>query len=281
MRNIIISTDNSCDLPYEELKKLDIRCINIKYYLNGAEQKENNMDYIYQKMQSGIRLTTSQVNEYEYTTYFENLAQEGKEILHIGLSSGLSGMFNSCVHSINNLKDKYKIHTVDTLNGSFALAILLKIACQMADDGETAETIIAKIEELKNNVCSIVTAAELKYLFASGRLNRAQAAIGTLLRLMPIIRMSDDGKLHSIAKTIGRRKALLDLLSYFDKHYKNYLNMPIYIAHAISEDDAMFIKQKLEEKNLNVPIQIMPFGPIIGGHCGPGTIAIFFTSNGR
>ena len=214
--------------------------------------------------------------------YFEDLLKDGKEVVHIGFSSGLSGMFNCAKMSLEKLQDKYqnKVTLIDTKNGSLALGLLIHMACEMADNGASAEEIKNMVEDMKNHVSTIITANELKYLYASGRLSKLTAIVGGILNIKPVFKVAENGKFQTIAKSMSRKKSLMDLTNYLKERFDNYSDLPVFILHANCEQDAILLKNQVE-KLVDVPIKIQEFGPIIGGHSGPGTIAMFFTSKCR
>ncbi len=283
-RKVIISTESACELPLDILKDNDIRTIQVRHYLDGEEMTYSglSMDELYEEMEKGKRLTTSQVNEFEYMEHFETLLKEGKDVVHIGFTSGLSGMFNNCKLSLEKLDPslKNKVYIIDTKHGSLALGILTLIACELADDGNTADEIIQKIDELKDHVSTICTANELKYLYASGRLSKLTAIVGGILNIKPIFKVAENGKFQTISKTMNRKKSLLDLVNYVKEKYENIGDQHVYVLHAKCIDDAKFVQQEIS-KIVPVKVDILDFGPIIGGHSGPGTMAVFFTSKSR
>lgn len=281
--NVIISTESACELPQDIIEKYDIRIITVPYYLDGEEKTFSNMtmNELYQHMTNGQRLSTSQINEFEYMNHFENLLKENKQIVHIGFSSGLSGMFNSAMLSLEKIDkhDRENIFIIDTKAGSLALGILVEIACQMAQDGASANEIVTMIEEMKNHVSAIITANELKYLRLSGRISKISAYLGSLLSIKPIFKVSHkDGKFEAVSKVLSRKKSLVELLNYFKNNYDNYGDSTIYISHANCFEDAQFLQNGIVSLLPDITVRILEFGAIIGGHSGPGTIAIFFTS---
>ena len=283
-RKVIISSESACELTKEQLEELDVKTITVRFFLDGEEQtnKGLTMSELYAEMASGKRLTTSQINEFEYMEYFEDLLKDGKEVVHIGFSSGLSGMFNCAKMSLEKLQDKYqnKVTLIDTKNGSLALGLLIHMACEMADNGASAEEIKNMVEDMKNHVSTIITANELKYLYASGRLSKLTAIVGGILNIKPVFKVAENGKFQTIAKSMSRKKSLMDLTNYLKERFDNYSDLPVFILHANCEQDAILLKNQVE-KLVDVPIKIQEFGPIIGGHSGPGTIAMFFTSKCR
>lgn len=283
-RKVIISTESACELPLDVIKENDIRTIQVRHFLDGEEMTYSglSMDELYEEMEKGKRLTTSQVNEFEYMEHFETLLKEGKDVVHIGFTSGLSGMFNNCKLSLEKLDSslKNKVYIIDTKHGSLALGILTLIACELADEGKSANEIIQQIDALKDHVSTICTANELKYLYASGRLSKFTAIVGGILNIKPIFKVADNGKFQTISKTINRKKSLIDLVNYVKAKYENIRDQHVYVLHAKCIDDAKFVQQEIS-KIVPVQVDILDFGPIIGGHSGPGTMAVFFTSKSR
>ena len=154
------------------------------------------------------------------------------------------------------------------------------MACELADGGASAEEIKNMVEEMKEHVSTIVTTNELKYLYASGRLSKLTAIVGGILNIKPVFKVAENGKFQTIGKSMSRRKSLMDLVDYLKSKYDNYSDLPVFILHANCEQDAILLKNEVE-KIVDVPVKIQEFGPIIGGHSGPGTIAMFFTSKSK
>lgn len=285
-QKIIISTESACELTAEQIDNLGVKIVKVRHYLDGEEMTNSNLSMaeLYGEMQKGKRLTTSQVNEFEYMEHFESILEQNAdcEVVHIGFSSGLSGMHQSSLMSLENLKPEFrdKVHIVDSKNGSLALGLLVILTSNLAKEGANTQEIIQVVQDMKDHISTIITASELKYLYMSGRLNKLTAFVGGLLNIKPIFKVDNDGKFSSVGKTLNRKKSLLDLLAYFKKNYENYSDCPVFISHAVCYDDAKFLQEKISEM-VDVPVHIMDFGPIVGGHSGPGTIAIFYTSSSR
>lgn len=286
MNQIIVSTESTCDLDQETLNIYGIIQAPMHFIVDGIEysSKDENMtaNMLYEKMEQGSSASTSQINEFEATNFLLDLLKQGKDIVHISLSSALSGMCNVFKDVANKLNKthKNKIYVIDSLCASLGQGLLAIKTCEFAKDFETTEELVSFMENYKMKINHLFTVDDLKYLKRSGRLSKFSAVVGSLLKIKPYLHCDNEGKLSVISKVISRKKSLLTIVENTLKNIKENENNVVYVAHANCLEDGEFVKNELSKK-INIEIKVCNLGPIIGAHSGPGTIAVFFIADKR
>lgn len=285
MGKFIISVEATADLPKELLAKYDIREAQMNFSIDETEYstKDENMSVpeFYNKMKAGAKTSTSQINTYSATEYFTELLKEGKDILHVSFTSALSGMYEAMKKSAEELNatSKNKIVVVNSLCASMGQGLLAILCAEKQEEFDTVEKLAEYCESIKMQIDHLFVVDSLKYLSRTGRVSKMTAMIGTALQIKPILHVDNDGHLTSFAKVISRKKSLSSLAEKVVAK-KNSLTDKIYICHANCETEANQVKSMIEEK-INLNVGLMNLGYVVGCHAGPGTIAVFFTSNER
>lgn len=289
MRDYIITTDNNADLPDEYYKENNIGCTYLSYAMDGKNYTHENflpVHEFYDAMRNGSLPTTAQVNPEAARALMEPLLKEGKDILHIAFSSGLSGSYNSTRIAAEELAEEYperKIIVVDSLSASLGQGLLVHMAVQKKAQGEDMETLAQWLEEHKLNVVNIFTVDDLNHLHRGGRVSKTTAIVGSMLNIKPMIYIDEEGKLVVFGKIRGRKKALLELVRLMDEKIGSYKPDcdTIFVSHGDCEDDARFVAEKVGEKYQLKTVMINTVGATIGAHSGPGTVALFFMGDKR
>lgn len=285
MTEFVITADSTVDLPKEflEEKKVPIACLS--YIIDGATYKDGEgltSKEFYDKIREGAMPTTSQVNPEQARELFEPVLKEGKDILHVAFTSGLSGTYNSCRIAAEELAEEYpnrKIVVIDSLCAASGGGMLLYKALELKEQGKSLDEIAKWVEENKLHVCHDVTVDDLFHLHRGGRVSKTSAVVGTLIKIKPIIHVNDEGKLIVIGKERGRKKALMTLIERMEKQSQGFENDIVMITHGDAEEDAEFVKKQIEERFGIKNIMINPLGTVIGSHTGPGVVAIFYMGN--
>lgn len=287
MRNIIISTEATCDLKKDVINSYNIKVAPMHFMLGEKEYctSDENFTYedFYTQMKNGSATKTSQINEFEAKDYLETLLKENpnSDILHLSVSSNLSGQVNNFIRASEDLNNQYenKVYVIDTLAGSIAQGLLCIIASEKKDEITDIKKLKEYMENYKHKVNALFTVDDLKYLYRNGRLSKISALIGSLLKIKPYLHLDKEGKLAFVSKVISRKKSLQTIanntISYASKE-----NKKIIIAHALCKSDAEFVKTEIESKS-NLAAEIVDLGIVIGAHSGPGTISTFFFSDVR
>ena len=288
MHEYIIFTDSCCDIPPKMLKEWGVSYANMTFSFAGEEKEYigtdiSNHDF-YERMRQGAHATTAAINADTFTGAFSSVLEEGKDILYVAFSSGLSTTVNSAHMAAEELKEKYpdrKIIIVDTLAASAGGGLMVYMAVAKKNEGATIEENAAYIESLIPHHCIWFTVDDLEYLKRGGRVSPLVAFAGGILGIKPILQMDEEGHLIKVSTARGRKKAIEALankyaeLSYVEK------NTPIFVSHGDCEEDARQLVALLKERHGAEVTLLTEIGPVIGSHSGPGTIALFFLGKER
>ena len=227
MNEFVIVSDSTVDLPKEYLQAKQVPIISLSYIMDGVTYEE--MDGLshkefFEKLRTGSLPTTSQINPEQAREALEPLAKEGKDILYIGFSSGLSGSYNSVRMAAEDLKEEYpdiNIITIDSLCACMGEGLLLYKALELKERGMSMKEIVEWVEANKLHICHNVTVDDLNHLHRGGRISRTTAVVGSMIKIKPIIHMSDEGKLVVIGKERGRKKSLISIVDRMEKDRKS------------------------------------------------------------
>ena len=288
MRKFIIVTDTGADLGDEYYIKNDIRKFKLGYNIDGMDYEGEDGEHLdeksfYEKLKAGAMPKTSQINPGVAKKHFEELIKEGKDILVISFSSGLSGTYNSyCIaaEEINNEYDN-KVLVIDSLCASLGQGLFIDYVVRYSNLGSSIEETKEYAEDLKLKIRHEFTVEDLFHLKRGGRVCAVSAVVGSLFSIKPILNVNDEGKLIAIDKVRGRKNSLKNIAEIFRTHNDVNDNDPVFISHADSLDDALLLKEKILEIKPNVEIYINYIGPVIGSHAGQGTIALFYKGKDR
>lgn len=289
MREYVITTDNNADLPEEYYKEHNVGCMYFSYTMDGVLYKQDSYmpeGEFYGKMRAGSMPTTAQVNPEEARLLFEPYLKEGKDILHIAFSSGLSGTYNSCRIAVEELREEYPdriITIIDSLAASLGQGLLVYLAQKMKEDGADMQTVAEWAENHRKNIVHLFTVDDLNHLYRGGRVSKTTAVLGGMLNIKPILHVDDEGKLIPIGKVRGRKKSILELASLMDEKLGSCKDTcdTIFISHGDCLEDAEFLAEKIKER-YQIKTEIVNYvGSVIGAHSGPGTLALFFVGDVR
>ena len=287
MNEFVIVSDSTVDLPKEYLQSKQVPIISLSYIMDGVTYEE--MDGLshkefFEKLRAGSLPTTSQINPEQAREALESFAKEGKDILYIGFSSGLSGSYNSVRMAAEDLKEEYPdIHiiTIDSLCACMGEGLLLYKALELKEHGMSMEEIAKWVEANKLHICHNVTVDDLNHLHRGGRISKTTAVVGSMIKIKPIIHMSDEGKLVVIGKERGRKKSLVSIVDRMEKQMQGYDNDIVMITHGDCIEDAEFVKKQVEERFGIHNVMINGIGSVIGSHTGAGVVAVFFMGDKR
>lgn len=287
MNKFVIVSDSTVDLPKEYLQSKQVPIISLSYIMDGVTYEE--MDGLshkefFEKLRAGSLPTTSQINPEQAREALELFAKEGKDILYIGFSSGLSGSYNSVRMAAEDLKEEYpdiNIITIDSLCACMGEGLLLYKALELKEHGMSMEEIAKWVEANKLHICHNVTVDDLNHLHRGGRISKTTAVVGSMIKIKPIIHMSDEGKLVVIGKERGRKKSLVSIVDRMEKQMQGYDNDIVMITHGDCIEDAEFVKKQVEERFGIHNVMINGIGSVIGSHTGAGVVAVFFMGDKR
>ncbi len=292
MSDFILSCCSTADLTKEHFEARDIKYLCFSYELDGVRYADDlgetmSLADFYKAMENGASTKTSQPNVAEYEEYFEGFLKESKDILHLTLSSGISGAHNSASVARNMLAERYpdrKIYVVDSLAAASGFGLVMDDLADMRDAGKTIDEVHSWIEENKLKMHHWVATTELKYLVRGGRLSKTAGVVGGILNICPIIHVDVNGKLQAGQKVRGKKKAIDELVKMMEQHAENGTNYSgkCYISHSACLEEATALKEQIEAKFPNLKaVEIDNIGTVIGSHTGPGTFVVFFWGDAR
>ncbi len=284
MNKIIITAEQTCDLTPELQEKYNVRVMPMSTWVNDVEYNAENplsSKEFFQAMREDAKTSTSQVNEFEAKEFLEKILEEGYDIVHISFSRSLSGTYNNFISASKELNEKYgeRIKVVDSLCACAGQGLACILASQFNDGTKSLEEVATYAKEVSDKVTHLFIVDSLKYLARSGRVSKLVAKIGGLLQIKPVLHADEEGRLTSLQKVISRKKSILTLAEKV-KETKNDLSDIILVGHADCEEDAQILVEKIQQ-DLNITPILMNIGNVIGSHSGPGTLAVFYTSNVR
>lgn len=290
MKNFIITTDTTSDLPADYVKEHQLGMMSLTYTIEGNTYNWEHplpVGEFYRMMRNGSLPTTSQVNPEEAGEIFEHILKDSDaDILHIAFSSGLSGSCNSSRIAAEELSEKYpdrKIIVIDSLCASLGEGLLVHKAVTMKEAGKSLEETAAWLEEHKLNLVHNFTVDDLYHLYRGGRVSKTAAFVGTMINLKPILHVDNEGHLIPLSKVRGRKKSLIALVDSMEKQLGSWKdkNDMIFISHGDALEDAQFVADLIKQRLGYNSFLINYVGSTIGAHSGPGTIALFYMGEHR
>lgn len=283
--NYVITADTTCDLPQRVVDELQLQLLPVSCLIGGEDFTSNDpqtLKRFFDRLRAGEMATTSQASPQQAQELFEPILKEGKKILHLSFSSGLSGTCGSVQIAAGLLNEVYgedSVIVVDTLCASVGEALLIERAFAMKRDGHSREEIRLWLEQNKNQVVHLILVDDLDHLYRGGRINKATAIVGGALGIKPLLHMDLEGKLSPYAKERGRRKALQSMALEMAKRANGYQNPIAYICHGDCEEDANFLADLVHQKTGIGQVMVTSIGSTIGAHTGPGVIGLVFLGN--
>jgi len=293
MLNYVLTCCSTADMPFDYFKKRNIPFVCFHYNLDGQEYPDDlgqtvSFEEFYSRIAAGSMPTTSQVNVGQYINFFEPFLKDGKDILHISFSSGLSGAYNSAIIAREQLLSIYpdrKIMIIDSLGASSGYGLFTDIAADMRDNEATLEEVSKWLQENKLNVHHWFFSTDLTHYKRGGRISAASVFVGNLLNICPLLNMNYDGKLTPRKKIRGKKQVIKKIVRMMEIHAKDgiYYSGKCFISNSACYDDARKVADLVEEKFplLNGRVMINSVGTVIGSHTGPGTVALFFLGDRR
>lgn len=286
-----IVVDSGCNLTDDLLDWYDISALSYRARLNGKEflcyekgrdHEKAAKDY-YRAMREGADVATSLVNEEMVKEAVEPYLAEGQDVLFISISSGISGTYRQAMTASATFKEKYtaKLVPFDPLAASFGAGMLAIQAAIWRDEGKGIDEVFGLLEEMKWRVTQVFTVEDLSYLKKGGRISPLVAIVGTLLKVKPVLRGNDEGKIVIGSKVVGRKKAMNALVDLYASKAVNPQEQTLYIAHADCEEEALAVAKGMKERAGYKDLVIRQYDLCTGTHVGPGTIAVFFLSEHR
>ena len=293
MSDYILSCCSTADLSKEHFEQIDVKYICFHYELDGVEYPDDlgqtiGFEDFYARMAAGADTRTSQVNADEFEAYFEPFLKDGHDIMHVCLSSGISGVINSANIAKEALKEKYpdrKIYIVDSLGASSGYGLIMDTLSAMRAAGSTIDELYDWIEEHKLNLNHWFFSTDLTFYIKGGRISKTAGTIGKVLNICPLLDMDNLGHLIPRYKIRTKKKVIQAIVDKMEENAQNGLQYcgKCYISQSGCVEDAEEVARLVEERfpKLNGHVEINYVGTTIGSHTGPGTVALFFWGKKR
>ena len=289
MSDYVITCCSTVDLSDELLKERNIPYASFTFSADGKTYSDDYgksypIDKFYKDIASGMQPVTSQVNVEDYTSLFEPILKQGKDVLHLTLSSGISGTFNSANTAASLLNDKYenKVHVVDSLCASAGYGLIVIMVKDNQEKGMSLQDNLKWIDENKTKVIHWFFSTDLSSFIRGGRISKTAGFFAGALQICPLMCVSETGKLEVLEKIRTKKKAeksvVEKMMAEVGPDYDGY----VFISNSACYDDAKAVADMIKESFKNVKeVNIFNIGTVIGTHTGPGTVATFYFGNKR
>lgn len=293
MSEFILSCCSTADLSKEHFERRDIHYVCFHYFLNGQEYPDDlgqsiSFPDFYQAMVDGTQTKTSQVNISEYLDYFTPFLEEGKDILHLTLSTGISGSYNSAVSAAAIARERYpdrKIYIVDSLGASSGYGLIMETLADLRDGGMGIDELYTWAEENRLRMHHWFFSTDLTFYVRGGRISKAAGIFGGLLNICPLLNMDNLGRLIPREKIRTKKNVIRAIVDRMEQNADGGTDYDgkCFISMSACEEDAREVARLVEERfpKLNGKVLINNIGTTIGSHTGPGTVALFFWGKKR
>ncbi len=293
MANYVLSCCSTADLSKEHFERRDIHYICFHYMMDGVSYPDDlgqtmPFDKFYQAMADGATTSTSQVNQDEFEAYFTPFLEQGLDVLHVCLSSGISGVLNSALLAKESLEKKFpgrKVNVVDSLGASSGYGLLMDRLADLRDEGLTLDEATAWAMAHRLNVHHWFFSTDLTFYIKGGRVSKTAGFFGKMLNICPLLNMDNLGRLIPREKIRTKRKVIAAIVDRMAEHAEGGLEYSgkCYISNSACEEDARAVAALVEKRfpKLNGKVEINSVGTTIGSHTGPGTVALFFWGDKR
>lgn len=275
-----IFTDSSCDLPKEIIERYDLKVMQLEVIIDDREpvlNKDIEAKELYDLLRAGAMAKTAAVTPGYFEEHMRKVVEEGEDILYLGFSSGLSTTYNSGAMILKELREEFperRLLDVDTLCASVGQGLLVHYAALQREAGKSIEEVYEGVMAMKDKIHHQVTVDDLFFLKRGGRVSATTAVVGSILNIKPMIVVNAEGKLETVGKERGRKKAMKELMNYMkataDIDAWNY----VFLSHGDCLEDTLAVKEMVEAEYPNAQVIISDVGPVIGAHTGPGVIAL-------
>lgn len=291
MSDFIIATSSTSDLPRTWLDEHQIPFIPYTYTVQEKvyedDCREESRQKVYESMRNGAFLKTAMINEYSYCEFFRNLMQTGKNVIFLDMSQKMSTSYANCMQAAETIREEFPnqtLYVMDTLCISGGLGLLVECMVNLMEAGKSFDEVIVWGEANKLKIAHRFTVDDLKYLKMGGRVSNASALVGSLLNIKPVLYVPDAGTLDVVKKARGRKNAVQEIISgvLHDLSRIDPTDLTIHILHADCRADAETVEAAVRKAYPMVGrITITQLGVVIGAHCGPGLLTVFYLCDGR
>lgn len=293
MSDYVLTCCSTADMPQSYFEKRAIPYVCFHFIMDGITYPDDlgqsmSFDEFYKRLSTGSQSNTSQVNVEEYKNFFEPFLQEGKDILHVSLSSAISGAYNSATIARTELMEQYpgrKIEIVDSRGASSGYGLFMDTLADRRDNGASFDELHQWALDNRLFVHHWFFSSDLSFYIKGGRISKTEGMLGTLLQICPLLNMDALGHLVPREKVRSKKKVIQRIVQKMTKHAKDGLNYSgkCFISHSACYDDARTVADLVEQSfpNLDGKVMISNVGTVIGSHTGPGTVALFFIGDER
>lgn len=290
MSNYVLFTDSCSNLNDVQCRDLDVNVVALNFIIDGESHtsyvkgQDCDLKFFYDTLRDGKRITTTSVNEDQYTEAWTPYLEQGKDILYLAFSSGLSASYEHGQITADELAKKFpdrKIVVIDTLAASYGQGLLVYYAAKMRLDGKPLEDVAQWVEDNKLHLAHWFTVESLKYLYRGGRVSRLSYWLGSIAQIKPVMHTDNNGHLTPVSKVLGRKKSIAALADRVANSIVDPENQVIFIVHGDCESDAQLLIDKLKAKITVKDYVVSILDPVIGCHSGPGTLAVFCLATER
>ena len=293
MNNYVLTCDSTVDLTPEHLRQIDVTCAKYYYILNGVEYVDDlgqtrSYKEFYSELRAGADTGTAQANSSDFLELFTPFLEAGKDILHVGFSSGLSGGVNSAKNAAAIALERYpdrKVYVVDSLCASSGYGLLVDKLAELRDSGMSLEELRDWAQENCLRMHHWFFSTDLSFYIKGGRVSRVAGTIGGILGICPLLNMDNLGRLIPRAKVPGKRRVMAEQVKRMEQLADNGYdyNEKCYICHSDCLEDAQAVAEMVKAKfpKIRGDVLINDIGTTIGSHTGPGTVSLFFWGQKR
>ncbi len=293
MQSYVLTCCSTADLSKDYFEKRNIPYVCFHFTMDGVEYFDDlgqsmPFEHFYARIAAGSMPTTSLVNTEQFIAFFEPFLKEGKDILHLTFSSGLSGTYASALLARDELKERYperKLIVVDSLGASSGYGLMVDTLADMRDNGVSLTDAAAWIEAHKLNMHHWFFSTDLTHYKRGGRISQTAFVVGSILGINPLMNMDDGGHLTPRFKINGKKRVMREIVKQMELHADKGLDydQKCFISNSACLDDAKAVAALVEQTfpKLNGKVLINSVGTVVGSHTGPGTVALFFWGDSR
>ena len=288
--SFILFSDSGSNLPQRKLRELDIHIIPFTYEIDGetivCAESPDGFDgkSFYDRLRNGAKTKTSLLNIDDFLRAFRPWVEKGHDVMYVGLSSGVSGTFQSSFLAAQELMEEFperKICVVDSKGAGLGTGILTCKAADYRNEGFSVTEAAERLREDVENLCEYFTVDDLMFLKRTGRVSGVTAAVGTVLQIKPLLRGDEEGRIVVCGKIRGRKRAIDTLVAKYAEKAVSAETERVAISHGDCLDEALLLAEKIKEVAKPKELILMIHEPQTGTHVGPGMLAVFFFGNGR
>ena len=293
MADYVLSGCSAADLTKEHFERIRVRYICFHYMMDGVDYPDDlgqtlSAEEFYARMAQGAETKTSQINIARYVDYFSAICEEGKDLVHVTLSSGISGTYNSACNAAQIVRERYperEIYIVDSLAASSGYGLLLDTAAAMRDRGLSAKELADWLEANRLRLHHWFFSTDLTSYVRGGRISRTAAFFGGVFEICPLLNVDHEGKLVPRKKVRTKKNVIREIVQRMVENADNGVDYSgkCFISMSACREDAEEVARLVEESfpKLDGRVLINNIGGLIGAHTGPGTVALFFWGSER